>query len=193
MIVWGRKPCGHTDEVPGLYHVSTWFWHLGFLPVVPLDSRVVTQETAKEGPAGIPIRLHWRSVLLGWARGWLLPAAAVLALPVVVAAEVPDPWEPLLLTAALALVLWAVVMFAPTLRWSSFRRAQDLVSGLGLYSEDRARLEVAFGHLEDARATEGLVANRTGMPEATEYVGALRRALARMRFDFVGPPRQETG
>ena len=40
IIVWGTKLYGKVDEVPGMFHVATRFFHLWYIPLVPLSSAV---------------------------------------------------------------------------------------------------------------------------------------------------------
>src|SRR5438067_11170137 len=77
MGVFGTRLFGQTDRVPGLFCVRTKFFHLNFVPLIPLTSYLVFEEKGSEG-RGIELKkLRWNSVLLAWVRTPLWIAAAV--------------------------------------------------------------------------------------------------------------------
>jgi hypothetical protein len=78
MSFYGQHLFGQVDRVPGVFYVSTMFWHVNFLPLVPLRSHVVLEGTEKdEGFQGVRIPLNLKSVLTGYLRG-IFAAAALL-------------------------------------------------------------------------------------------------------------------
>lgn len=58
---------GKTDAVPGLFHVETRFWHIDFLPIVPIQSFLVLQVRG-EANRLVKIPLWNRSVVAAWLR-----------------------------------------------------------------------------------------------------------------------------
>src|SRR5262249_805729 len=76
IIVWGERFCGKIDKVPGLFYVTTRFAHVWYLPLVPLQSYIITGET-EGGYRGLPIPLRLRSVLMAWGRTALIAVAVV--------------------------------------------------------------------------------------------------------------------
>lgn len=68
MIIAGTRTMGKVDDVPGVGHVATQFFHVWFFPLVPLRSLVV--EDGAERAVSIP--MSWKSVAVGYFRGWAL-------------------------------------------------------------------------------------------------------------------------
>ena len=86
LLVHGWLPYGKVRQVPGVAHIATVFFHLYWMPTLPLRSYVVV-----DGPepavgavtplgevkrsqywfVGIPTRLHWGSVLMAYVRAAL--------------------------------------------------------------------------------------------------------------------------
>jgi hypothetical protein len=84
----GMSLYGKVDQVPGLLHVATQFFHVNFVPLVPTGSFVVIEgiERKDDDPPGIPIGYHFRSLLFAWIRaglwiggGWAAIAAIIEA------------------------------------------------------------------------------------------------------------------
>ncbi len=81
--VHGEQMYGKVDHVPGLFYVSTMFWHINFVPIIPLRSYVVLESTVRnERFQGKQIGWNAKSVLVGYLRGW---SAAVGIIALVVA------------------------------------------------------------------------------------------------------------
>ena len=82
MIIVGGRLFGKVDQVPGLFHVATEFFHVNFVPLVPTRSWLVMQGTEKSGLGGnswrgIRLRsIRWGSVGMAWLRLGLVVAAA---------------------------------------------------------------------------------------------------------------------
>lgn len=62
---------GKVDQVPGLFHVATRFFHLYWVPLIPLKSIVVRERKSgdQEGPS---VGLNGKSILFTWLRLTLL-------------------------------------------------------------------------------------------------------------------------
>jgi hypothetical protein len=45
IIIWGSRLYGKTDEVPGLVQVATRFGHFDYLPLIPMGSHLIFEET----------------------------------------------------------------------------------------------------------------------------------------------------
>jgi hypothetical protein len=83
-LIWGTRLFGKVDQVGPKLHVATRFWHLYYLPLIPLESWVVTEtielsdeervRTKQTWGTGDPWRgfplksLYWKSVLTAWFR-----------------------------------------------------------------------------------------------------------------------------
>ena len=68
IIIWGSKLFGKTDEVPELFHVATKFGHLWYIPLIPLGSHLVLEES-DEGWRGLELPMSGKSVRLATFRG----------------------------------------------------------------------------------------------------------------------------
>lgn len=73
VVVYGTALCGQVDRVDGLFYVSTQFFHVDHVPLFPRGSYVVIAGSEKRGGGfrGQRIGLSWKSVLVGYLRGWL--------------------------------------------------------------------------------------------------------------------------
>lgn len=76
MIIAGTRTMGKVDTVPGVAHVATQFFHVWFLPLLPLRSLVVDESGA--GNRGVPIAMSYKSVIVGYFRGWALMGGILL-------------------------------------------------------------------------------------------------------------------
>ena len=73
ILIWGQSNYGKVDVVPRLCYVTTRFFHLYYVPLIPLGSYVVLEGTENgNGFRGVPTSLSWRSVLAGWVRAVML-------------------------------------------------------------------------------------------------------------------------
>jgi hypothetical protein len=147
IIIWGQRNYGKVDQVPGFCYVATKFFHLWFIPLIPLQSWIVLAGTEHEnGFRGVPIGIRFKSLLLGWAR-----AAMILAVPVMTVLAFLHTAEALnevrgynLLNAGLMWVsipaLIAVTWLSYRLSRASLRRAMQLADQLGVSRVAVARL-----------------------------------------------------
>jgi hypothetical protein len=74
MIIFGVRLFGKSEIVPGVFFIVTRFFHICFIPLLPMQSFVIF-----EGGDGVALPgLHWGSISMAWLRGLLLVGAAVL-------------------------------------------------------------------------------------------------------------------
>jgi hypothetical protein len=76
VVIWGQRMYGRVDRFAGS-HVATRFFHLYYVPLIPLSSWLVLEEQADGRFLGIQTSLQLRSVMLAWLR-----VASVVALAV---------------------------------------------------------------------------------------------------------------
>jgi hypothetical protein len=130
MSVFGWRYMGKIGIVPGLLHVATRFFHINFLPFIPLGSAIVLANSThrmangKEGILTVKIPFNWKSFLMAYWRGYLYVAffgsMALLALNQFIAASgqksgpLYPPADPSLLSANLA----AIAISGLLLYWS---------------------------------------------------------------------------
>ncbi len=69
MLIYGQTMYGKVDEVPGFCWISTQFFHLYYVPLIPLQSFVILAGSeGSDGFQGTPTRMSMRSVLVAWLR-----------------------------------------------------------------------------------------------------------------------------
>lgn len=146
MVIFGKRLFGQADRVPGLFSVRTQFFHVNFVPLVPLASFLVFEEKGSSSPRGIELKnLRWNSVLLAWVRTPLWIACAVGSiLGLVTGGGIQHDWHtgaPLLAVSLAAGAAWYA-----TYRFSaaSFERATELARAASLPPQVIAALEQRF-------------------------------------------------
>jgi hypothetical protein len=147
MGVFGTRLFGQVDRVAGLFSIRTKFFHVNFVPLVPLSSYLVFEEKGGSGNRGIELKkLRWNSVLLAWLRTplWLVCGiSSVVGL--VTAFGVDHDWHaatPMLVVATLTgAAFYATYRFTA----ASFERASELARLVGLPPEFTAAIEQRFG------------------------------------------------
>jgi len=77
MIIAGTRTMGKVDDVPGVAHVATQFFHVWFFPLFPMRSLAVDDRA--EGRA-VVIPMSFKSVAVGYFRGWALMGGIALML-----------------------------------------------------------------------------------------------------------------
>ncbi len=102
MLIFGVRLFGRAEIVPGVFFIATRFFHVCFIPLIPMQSFVIFQD-AQDGGGGAALpALHWGSISMAWLRQLLLVAAAVLGFMAwnKLAAHVPiSQVQPMLLVA----------------------------------------------------------------------------------------------
>lgn len=80
MILYGKSLFGRVDRVPGIFYVATKFFHIGYVPLVPMGSWLVFDGTESEKNwKGIRLGWEWRSIGMAWLRTLILaPGVALL-------------------------------------------------------------------------------------------------------------------
>jgi len=145
MGVYGTRLFGQADRVAGLFSVRTKFFHINFVPLIPLASYLVFEQTGSSQPRGVELKkLRWNSVLLAWMRTplWI---ACLGALLFAVIGAVHHDWQvagPISGIAAAAGAAWyGSYRFAQ----ASFERAGELASLARLTPDAVALIEQRFG------------------------------------------------
>lgn len=149
-ICWGTKPYGTCDNVPGLFHVATWFFHVNYLPLFPTASHIVLGKSGDQYHV-IKIPLSVKSILLAWCRTALFLAGTVVTLLAVVALADPrsapardyGPMNLLALSLG-AIGLFALFMIYPRRKLPSYDRACHLATIVSLNDTGWAALNVLY-------------------------------------------------
>ncbi len=158
VIISGTRMAGKVDVVPRIGYVSTRFFHLYYVPLIPLQSYLVFSEEGDE-INGVLLPFQPKSILVGWLRGasWL----ALIAAPVIAMLGIGDKHPEV---AAISLAVWVLAAlllptlhYWPAVREASYERAIQLANHAGLSPETRLMLEVAYGRLTADQAERELV------------------------------------
>ena len=74
MIVFGTRLYGKVDQVPGLFHLATEFFHIQFVPVGPTRTFLVM-----DGPGnrGVRLSLSGKSIFFAYLRAALVVVAVI--------------------------------------------------------------------------------------------------------------------
>ena len=73
ILLYGQANYGKVDRVSDRFHVCTRFFHVYYIPLLPLRSYLVSGEAADESDfRGIEVPLSLKSVLAGWVRAVLV-------------------------------------------------------------------------------------------------------------------------
>lgn len=147
-MILGTRLYGRTDEVEGLGYVAARFFHVNFVPLIPLgETYLVTKHSFFSArQEAVQIEHDLRPVLLGYARGaaWTTVALTALFALLNVAYVVTTgtlhlgPELPALLAASAALV----VLYGPKFRKASPERAWELAAASGVGAIEIADLLV---------------------------------------------------
>ncbi|OYP29470.1 hypothetical protein CGZ80_25060 [Rhodopirellula sp. MGV] len=69
IFVFGKRVYGIVDEVPGHFYVGTFFWHVYWLPLFPVESWIFVVGGDEVGRArSVPLPICLRSVVMAWLR-----------------------------------------------------------------------------------------------------------------------------
>lgn len=169
-FVFGSRLMGKVDEVPGLFHVATKFWHINFLPLVPMQSYVIL---GKNGGSfrGVPIPMSGKSVLAAWGRSIGVLAALIGGIFALVAFTNPrGPDQEAFLLLGVAVFGGAGAAFTWFYRGftrASFDRACHLGRLIGLNEQGMNMICQAYGQV----GGRGFEVTPIAPPPANPYVG----------------------
>jgi hypothetical protein len=141
-IYFGKRLYGRVDVVPRVLHVATEFFHVSLVPLVPLKTWIVVKQKGVILPRfdGVPIPLDWKSVVMGWMRGWSGMLAVFAAAGILVAW--PEDRPTALGLAGFAAFFAFVAWITPVLSRASHQRAKHLARRVG--GDLLARVDTAF-------------------------------------------------
>jgi hypothetical protein len=153
IVIFGTQRYGKVDQVPGLFHVVTDFFHIDFLPLVPTASYLILDGTDR----GARIGLSGKSILFTWLRLALFVGGGV-ALVVAI----------YFLTRRLDLIEWSHALGTLALSaslfylfWASYRftrarpaRALELARHVGIPPEVLAQFFVDCPELAEAQLVQ---------------------------------------
>lgn len=146
MIHFGQMKCGKVDQFGRLFHVVSEFFHVNFVPIIPLRTLLVRGETSSgDEIAAMPIRMSLKSVAAAWVRTALVLLILFQGLAMlrdltrllfVPALRKEGAWDAVL--NPLYLVIGCLIFFFLTYRFTrpSWARTLHLAALLGMTEED---------------------------------------------------------
>ena len=159
MFIFGTRAFGRTCHVKGVCHVVTKFFHINFVPLVPVGSYVVIGDKTFRAPA-VKVPLQWKSLGVAWLR-FLCFGLTVFGLIGVIAISTEQPVKvgPLglaIFTTLLGLGLVVLTYTLPPITRTSYQRAVDLAMQAKFTPAGFVRLEAAFGRITPEQAAAAL-------------------------------------
>jgi hypothetical protein len=120
-IHFGQHNYGKVDVVPDLCYVTTSFFHINFVPLIPLGSWIVVVGTEKgEAFQGKKIGLSLKSILTAWLRtGLSIVAIGSAVFGVVLTIDYFDRGRRATETAVVG--IWGVAVGAAVALWLTYR------------------------------------------------------------------------
>jgi len=147
MGVFGTRLFGQVDRVAGLFSVRTKFFHVNFVPLIPLSSYLVFEEKGGSAGRGIELKkLRWNSVLLAWLRTPLWLACGITSMiGLMTAFGFDHDWHAATPMLVAGMLTGAAFYASYRLTAASFERASELARLVGLPAEFTAAIEQRFG------------------------------------------------
>jgi preprotein translocase subunit SecY len=157
IIIWGSRICGDVDHVPQIGHVATRFFHLWYLPLIPMESFAIISQSGDQ-IHGARIPLSGKSIITAWLRTVLLLGGATCGIVAAVLFSERDFLGGAFLsgTALAALALYFLTRRAKFFHSASYERARQIGQHLGLNTEAMLLIDVAYGRMTAAEAEQAL-------------------------------------
>jgi hypothetical protein len=159
MVVFGLRTFGDCSEVPDHFHVATRFFHVWFIPLIPVGSFLVLEEDDDDDTfRGMSVGLDIRSTLMAWFRTfWVLLALGALGMGIMWLINGPPRLVDAqtladVLPAAVAGIAYKVVYYG-----AYAAAALGFLMGVGVYF-----LSHVFNEASEARARA--LCEKTGYP-----------------------------
>jgi hypothetical protein len=173
IFIYGKRMLGKCDRIPGMCHVATQFYHIDYLPLIPVQSWVVISSNGNQF-RGFKIPLSGKSVLLAWARTLTFFAAVatvIWALVLLVGGRSTiDEWIFPAILAAVSGSLFAFLGWHPICTKASFARACTLAHHMKLNEAGHAQIQQIYGQAV-SRGFDVLPASQQYQPAQYENNG----------------------
>lgn len=135
MIIFGKRNFGTTHEVPGVFHVTTNFFHVDFVPLCPIASYlIIDRAISSRGNLGFAIPLNKKSMLLAYGLGasWVSFLISMICLIFFSNTYYPNKQAVLLSSLCLvgSLLLALFLYFSKMTRKATYEEAMELCSYL---------------------------------------------------------------
>jgi hypothetical protein len=147
-VIYGTRLMGKVDNVENLGYVSTQFFHLNFIPLIPTGSYLILAENGDDF-RGVSIPLSFKSILVAWLRvgSFLAFIGCTVGALVSLGSNKQDILAGLACGAiALAsIATFVATYYLPFFSKASYSRAMQIADIVGLSDEARLMLEVSYG------------------------------------------------
>jgi hypothetical protein len=165
VIVWGSGLYGKTDRVGDMFYVATKFGYLWWIPLLPLETWCVIEETG-DGWRGAQISMSGKSILVAWLRAGLVLGTLLMLMGAFFSFIEKSPIVSVLFVAAAGVLIAATVF---SYRWSalteaSYERAVELANHLGLNKQGMLMIDIQYGRLTAEQAEAALAAEEAAQP-----------------------------
>jgi hypothetical protein len=157
LIIWGSGMYGKVDEVPQFCHVSTRFGHLWYIPMIPMGSYAVLEQSGGEF-RGVAIPLSGKSILMAWLRTAIV-LGTVATVVTAIASLGEDKVANAIALAVLSVFLIAVFIFTKKSKMftqASYERAVQLGQHIGVTAEGWLMIEILYGRMNAEQADRAL-------------------------------------
>jgi len=144
---FGQKPYGKCDVVPELFYVSTWFFHIDYVPLIPLHSKLVLGQ-AGSSYSVVDIPFSFKSMLYAWGRTVFFAATIGMGIYALMSYTEHERIEEAMggIVGTLACGgFFGLLMLYPRKRMPSYSRACQLAEHAKLNERGWAALNVLYG------------------------------------------------
>ena len=148
-VIYGKRLFGRVDKVQGVFMVATQFFHIWFVPLIPIGSYIIFAGSEDgQGFRGVKMTLDAKSVLAAYVRAFLVIAGIVQFLRGIytIYQHYKGYYEPPTLASGLYLIMLSVIFFTAyalsrKLLRASYKRALELAITAGV---DRRYIDASF-------------------------------------------------
>lgn len=181
IVFYGQRLYGSVDAIPGLCDVQTEFFHIYWMPIVPLGSYAVVGES-EDGFQGTRVPLCWKSVFKAYL-------SLICGLPAVVSGvmfltSMGSPHGLNLAALVTFLVAAGGLVGANALGGNAdYNRALELADHMKLNDYGRTVLDLQYGQISQAVAEERFAAFEAEQQRQLEAKEAQREARRAERVE----------
>lgn len=192
MIIFGTRLYGKVDEVPGLFHVSTQFFHIDFLPLIPTGSYAVFSEEGS-GWRGANIGLSGKSVLVAWVRAaCVIAVIAGVVFGIMAMGDRGGPAAGIMIALVLGgggIAGFVATKKIPQLTHASYERALEIAAKAGINEEGMLLIDIAYEKISPAELEQEIakIKKRNEKPAKTDTKKRLKKEPEPSDLDEVEP------
>lgn len=140
LVIFGSSNYGKTDHLQGLFYVKTRFYHLWWLPLLPVQSILYLDDGTET--TGAEVGFRWKSVATAWLRtiaGFAIIALTINLITGTVLADAAAPGRlmPKEILGSIGFIALMAGLYYGTILWSrpGYRRALKLADEIGFPAE----------------------------------------------------------